>query len=353
MAKQAMQEDSVSPVLKKGYEHMKEKKVTIKEVAALAGVSISSVSRYLADPKSIQPLAAYNIKNAIRELQYEPNTFAQNLKRGKSNIVGLVVPHMEFFFGKVCGVVSDYFFERKYVTFICESDSDGAKERFYIQELLNQKAAGIIVAPSGQNTQYLQNVARNYKNLIAIDRLEDIGCDIVLENHKENAYRLLSWLLQHKPCQQILMLFGWVDSYNTRMCLAGTAKALEEAGKLEAEVIRIFTARKIDVVTDALEQLALRIKSGERPLIVAFGSDILEYVVMVLHQRYPDWIGQVDVAGFAQAGTADKLGIKCSLVVKNPESVGITASELLYRKLSGEKTDELPKIYDIKVHDQF
>ena len=55
---------------------MKEKKVTIREVAELAGVSISSVSRYLADPKSIQPLAAYNIKNAINELQYEPNMFA-------------------------------------------------------------------------------------------------------------------------------------------------------------------------------------------------------------------------------------------------------------------------------------
>ena len=46
---------------------MKEKKVTIREVAALAGVSISSVSRYLKDPKSVQPLAAYNIKNAIKE----------------------------------------------------------------------------------------------------------------------------------------------------------------------------------------------------------------------------------------------------------------------------------------------
>ena len=73
---------------------MKEKKVTIREVAELAGVSISSVSRYLADPKSIQPLAAYNIKNAINELQYEPNMFARNLKRGQTQIVGLIVPHI-------------------------------------------------------------------------------------------------------------------------------------------------------------------------------------------------------------------------------------------------------------------
>ena len=158
---------------------MKQKKVTIREVAELAGVSISSVSRYLADPKSIQPLAAYNIKNAINELQYEPNIFARNLKKGQSQVIGLVVPHMEYFFGKICSVVSDYFFERQYVTYICESDSTREKELFYVQALLNQKAAGIIIAPCGQNTMYLKNVCKNYTNMVAIDRLEEIGCDMV------------------------------------------------------------------------------------------------------------------------------------------------------------------------------
>ena len=332
---------------------MKEKKVTIREVAAMAGVSISSVSRYLADPKSIQPLAAYNIKNAIRELKYEPNSFAQNLKRGKSNIIGLVVPHMEFFFGRVCSGVSDYFFERKYVTFICQSDNDGEKEKFYIQELLNKKAAGIILAPSGQNTMYLQSVARDYKNMVMIDRLEEVGCDIVLENHRENAYQLLSWLLKNKPCSQILMLYGWNESFNTRMCQEGSAQAFKEAGKPEEQICRVFTARKIDTVADALKQFSLRIREGERPAIVAFGSDIMEYVVMVIHQQLPDWIDKVDVAGFAVAGTADKLGIRGSLVIKNPEAVGITAAELLHRKLQEEGKESEPKIYDIKVSYQF
>ncbi len=332
---------------------MKEKKVTIKDVAALAGVSISSVSRYLADPKSIQPLAAYNIKNAIRELQYEPNSFAQNLKRGKSNVIGVVVPHMEYFFGRVCAVVSDYFFERKYVTFICETDSDGPKERFYIQELLNQKAAGIIVAPSGQNTAYLQSVTKNYKKMIAIDRLEEIGCDIVLENHRENAYRLLKWLLKNKPCDQILMLFGWKDSYGTRMSLSGSTQALEEEEKPEEKILRVYTSRKSEEVLEALDRFVQRVKKDERPLIVAFGSDILEYVVMGLHQRYPDWIGFTDVGGFAQAGTSDKLGIECSMIIKNPHAVGITAAEVLYQKILGEKEEAAPKIYTVKVQEQF
>ena len=294
---------------------MKEKKVTIREVAELAGVSISSVSRYLADPKSIQPLAAYNIKNAINELQYEPNMFARNLKRGQTQIVGLIVPHMEYFFGKICHVVSDYFFERKYITYICESDSEREKELFYVQELLNQRAAGIIIAPSGQNTPYLQGVTKNYKNMIAIDRQEDIGCDMVLENHRDNAYHLISWLLKNKPCSRIMMLFGWSDSFNTRMCLAGANQALEEAGRDGSRVIKIFTARKIEVVMDALKQLNSVLEDGERPVIIGFGTDIVEYIAMGIHQLYPEWIGNVDIAGFAMGGTKEKLGMDCSLVV--------------------------------------
>lgn len=72
-----------------------------------------------------------------------------------------------------------------------------------MQELLNQKAAGIIIAPSGQNTPYLQGVAKNYKNMIAIDRQEDIGCDMVLENHRDNSYQLISWLLKNRPCSRM------------------------------------------------------------------------------------------------------------------------------------------------------
>lgn len=332
---------------------MKEKKVTIREVAELAGVSISSVSRYLADPKSIQPLAAYNIKNAINELHYEPNVFARNLKRGQTQIVGLIVPHMEYFFGKICHVVSDYFFERKYVTYICESDSEREKELFYVQELLNQKAAGIIIAPSGQNTPYLQGVAKKYKNMIAIDRQEDIGCDMVLENHRDNSYQLISWLLKNRPCSRIMMLFGWSDSFNTRMCLAGASQALGEVGYEERRVIKIYTARKVEMVLDALHQLKSVLKEGERPVIIGYGSDIVEYIVMGIHQLYPEWIGRVDIAGFALEGTEDKLGMDCSLVIKNPEAVGICAAELLNQKITGGKEDREPRKYEIKVHYKF
>ena len=116
----------------------KEKRATIKDVAALAGVSISTVSRYLSNPESVKPFAAYKIKDAVNQLGYVPNTFARSLRKGSSRTVGVVVPNLEFFFGKASKAISDYFYGQGYVTFICETDNESDKEKFFIQQLINQ-----------------------------------------------------------------------------------------------------------------------------------------------------------------------------------------------------------------------
>ena len=89
--------------------------------------------------------------------------------------------------------------------------------------------------------------------------------------------------------------------------LPGQIQALEEAGRDGSRVIKIFTARKIEVVMDALKQLNSVLEDGERPVIIGFGTDIVEYIAMGIHQLYPEWIGNVDIAGFAMGGTKEKL----------------------------------------------
>ena len=121
------------------------------------------------------------------------------------------------------------------------------------------------------------------------------------------------------------------------MCLAGANQALEEDERDGSRVIKIFTARKIEVVMGALKQLNSVLEDGERPVIIG----------------YPEWIGNVDIAGFAMGGTKEKLGMDCSLVVKNPETVAICAAELLSQKIMGEKEEKEPKKYDVKVKYEF
>ncbi len=313
----------------------KEKKITIHDVASQAGVSISSVSRYLADPKSVQPLAAYNIKTAIRELDYEPNAFARNLKRGHSNTIGVVVPHLEYFFAKVCAAISDYFYERKYVACICRTDNDGDKERFFIQELLNQRAAGLIVAPCGQNTAFLRGVAARHGRLVILDRPEDIDCDVVAADYEENACRLVGFMLRNHACDEVGMLFGAEQAASTRQCLKGARRAFAETDA-DLERARLFyNCHNTDNANQAVNALYESSLLGRRPALIAFGGDFLEYAFMALNRRGPEALRRVDVAGFAMRNSMDKLGLRFPCIIQNPEHAGITASELLVARISG------------------
>ena len=97
---------------------VKEKRATIKEVAALSGVSISTVSRYLSNPESVKPFAAYKIKDAVNQLGYVPNTFARSLRKGGSKTIGVVIPNLEFFFGKASKAISR---EKAFAATLCRT----------------------------------------------------------------------------------------------------------------------------------------------------------------------------------------------------------------------------------------
>lgn len=324
------------------------KKATIRDVANLAGVSISTVSRYLNNPTSIKPVAAYRVKKAVLELEYEPNAAAQNLKKGKSKLIGVILPHMRVFFEEVSAVITEYFYDRGYITVLCISDSEEHKERFFVEELIRQQAAGIIIAPSGKNTEFLHKIHAKHGSLVAIDRAEKIGCPMVLENHQENAHRLVAHLLQTGVYDKILFLHGWENSFSSQMCQAGSITAAQEAGIANERLIVSFTHSNRKGTHAALKDFMDGLRKDEKPAIVAYGTDILEYTVMGIHQFYPEWFSKCTLSGFALPGTQEKLGIECSLVIKNPQQVGATAAEVLYKQMQSGAAEQAI-VYEIPV----
>ena len=329
-----------------------EKKVTIREVAKLADVSISSVSRYLNDPTSVRPVAAYRIKAAIQELDYEPSAAAQNLKRGQCRLIGVIVPHMHAFFEEVSDVITDFFYERGYMTSICLSNGEEQKERFFIEELLRQQAAGIIIAPTGKSNDFLHKVYRKYGRLILIDRAEDVGCPTVLENHRENAYKLVSHALRDGRYDRLLFLHGWENTFSTRMCMEGGMEAVREAGFPMERVSARYTHSRLQGALEALKGFMESLSASDRPAVIAYGSDVLEYTVMGLHQFYPQQTDRCGLAGFALPGTREKLGVACSLVIKNPQEVGAKAAGILYHQIQGS-TAEAGQVFEVPVSFSF
>ena len=322
------------------------RKATIREVAQLAEVSVSSVSRYLADPGSVRAYAAYRIREAIQQLGYEPNTFARGLRQGRGRTVGMVVPDLEFFYAKACRAVGDYFYERGYAVFVCSSDGDPAKEQFCVRQLQSQRVAGLIVSSSGLNPVFLEQQARQGVPLVLLDGESLPPCDLVCADYEQAARRLTARLLATGAPAGLHLLLGEEAAARTQLCEAGVRAAL--AGADSPAVYPHYGCRREGRLPAAVEQIARDAAAG-RTGVMAFEPEFLEQTVIQLNRRDTALMSRVALTGMAMPNTCNKLGIDLDCLVQDAAWAGVTAAQALYHRITEQQTQEPPRTYPVPV----
>ncbi|MDH6363879.1 LacI family transcriptional regulator [Enterococcus sp. PF1-24] len=123
-------------------------KLTIKEIADLAGVSITTVSQILNHKGSrFSQETRQKVLRIVEEQQYKPDFFASNLIKRHSKTIGMIVPDVtNLFFSKIIEGVESYLNPLGYMILLCNSKHSQAKELQYIDELIYRSVDGIILA---------------------------------------------------------------------------------------------------------------------------------------------------------------------------------------------------------------
>ena len=94
----------------------------IKDVAKLAGVSVAAVSKYLKTPNNMREDTRQRIAQAIEELNYRPNPFAQSLRTGKTNIIAIAIPELDNpYFNKMFKLLQEFCEERGYMAILLKN----------------------------------------------------------------------------------------------------------------------------------------------------------------------------------------------------------------------------------------
>ena len=323
--------------------------ITIRDVAASAGVSISTVSRYLNNPDSVKAYLGYNIRNAIRELNYQPNVSAQNLRKNTSNIIGVVTPSSEHFFGACYKSISDYFYSKGYITYLCVSDNDIHKEQFFVRGLLSNRPAGLILVSCGKNKEFLSGISDGFRHIVVLDRMEDIDCDKVGSDHEANAYILTNHILSnYSGYSPLVAILGFEQATSTQKIQEGMYRSFAESAMLPD--YEVFSGcNRFEALMIAIDHIRTQIKQGKNPRIIAFGPNLLERTVLELIKTgISVRNGQVSIAGFVLPNTVDRLGFDFPCVIQNPEYSGIVAAEMLYKRIAGETVTEQAQCYIIE-----
>jgi LacI family sucrose operon transcriptional repressor len=170
---------------------------TLIDVAKLAGVSVTTISRMLNNRVKVSDKTRSKIMAAMKALDYHPDEIAQSLTKKKSNFIGLIVPSAKnFFFSQVIEYTEYYAVKMGYKLLLCISNHETTKEVEYFGMLKANKVAGIIIASRTQNLLEFLNIdspilcidriispdipticSDNYRGgLIAAEHLISVGC---------------------------------------------------------------------------------------------------------------------------------------------------------------------------------
>ena len=206
---------------------------TIKDVARLAGVSVSTISKYLNGGNVLEENAEA-IRRAIEALDYRVNPFARSLKTQKSRAIGVLLPEMTPpFFGSVVMSLDRTFREHGYHTLIsCYSSSYGL-ERENLQFLIKNGIDGLVYAPEDISAEEFYDLTGNC-NLptVQIDRMvQGVGCDTVLVDNADASYNAVSHLLG-RGHRRVAIITGPKSVYSAKERLVGYLRALSDQGIL-------------------------------------------------------------------------------------------------------------------------
>jgi LacI family transcriptional regulator len=138
---------------------MDKKKVTMKDIAARAGVTQATVSYVINNTAKISPAVKKKVNDAIRETGYIPNAFAKGLKTKKSNIIGLIVPNVAFsYYSHIVAEAEQVFNSHGYALFLCNTKYMPSLEQRYLNILQENNVEGILFCGGLMNKSLYDNL---------------------------------------------------------------------------------------------------------------------------------------------------------------------------------------------------
>ena len=182
----------------------KNKKISIKEIAELSGVSVATVSRVINNNGRFSEETRKRVLDIIEKYDYTTNMAAKSLRISKSKTIGVIVPDINnLFFAELVLEIENFFFKHNYSVFICNTAQNKTKEKEYFRSLDSKLVDGIICISSN-----LVNPADYIKRNIPIVYLNNTDMKeyyCVESNHYNGGFLATEELIK-KGCKKILLL---------------------------------------------------------------------------------------------------------------------------------------------------
>ena len=271
-------------------------RVTSAQVAALAGVSQSAVSRVFTPGASVSRRTADKVRAAALSLGYRPNVLARAMITGKSRIIGLVVAYLENqFYPVALELLSRALQDRGYHVLVFMADNDANRTAQVVDELLDYQVDGIVAASVAVGTDLTARCRTAGIPVVLFNRGQDDRQHSEVTSDNIAGGREVARFLMEGGHRRIAHIAGWQGSSTGRDRSQGFRAAMGEAGQEPSSEIDGLYRR--DVAAEAARHL---MALPAPPDAIFVGNDHMAFGVMdELRSRLGlDVPGDVSVVGY-------------------------------------------------------
>lgn len=315
------------------------KRITIKDIAKSLCISVSTVSRALADDKNIRKETRDLVVEEAKRLGYKRNPVAMNLKMGRTNTIGVIVPEMHTpYASQVINGIQEVLYKQNQKVMIASSDENPQRELENLQMMEQFMVDGLIVSLCSykQNIDMYKQLEDEGMAIVFYDRIP-YGMDVpqVLVDDNVDSFFMVEHLVRLGR-KRIAYLQGPDDIYNAYQRGLGYREAMDKFGLYDPALV-VKTGMAFQDGANAIDQL---IKRGvDFDAVYAFTDSLAigaQNHLRALGKRVPE---DVMVAGFS--GTELSTIVSPQITTMEPplEEMGRQAAHLVMEKINKPETE--------------
>jgi LacI family transcriptional regulator len=310
---------------------------TMRDVAALAGVSLKTVSRVVNGEPNVAPKLAEQVQRAATQLNYRPNRTASSLRRGdgRTAMIGLLLEDVgNPYSSSVERAVEDVAARRGVRVLAASLDEDPERERLLASALFERRVDGVIIVPASHDHGYLRDELEAGTAMVFVDRpARYLAADSVTVDNRAGAERGTAALIANGHTRiaylgNLRSITTSVDRYD------GYRDALARAGIAVDEQIVRHELHSME----AAQQATVELLRGDAPPTALFAgqNQVTIGAVRALHEL--GRAREVAVVGFDDFPLADLIEPAVAVVAQDSLAIGALAAEILFRRIEGDRS---------------
>ncbi|WP_369992464.1 LacI family DNA-binding transcriptional regulator [Winogradskyella sp.] len=308
---------------------------TLKELAKLLNISVSTVSKALNDSHEISDFTKKRVNELAEKLNYKPNRIAQQLKTNKTKTVGVILPTViNPFFAEVLHGIETAATNHDYDIIVCLSNEALKKEKRSLELLSNGSVDGFIFAVARETqvkkqTDHIRAIIDSKIPLLMFDRvINDIQCDKVIVDDFKSVFETTEYLIKEENRKNILLVSNIEELSVGKLRISGYTKAMENHG-LKPSVLNLGKELNVEeVIHDYLRE--------NKTIDAVISIDHITGIVAInmakkLNRKIPE---DLSVIGFGYEHTDLLASPKISIIHQKAHEIGEISVNLLIDRLN-------------------